>query len=58
VREARVLDGKILLDLDDPTATNPDIVAAATAAGARVQYLTELKYGLEELYMKLMEGAS
>jgi ABC-2 type transport system ATP-binding protein len=58
VRNVRTVDGKVLLDVGDPKATNPAIASTAMEAGAQVQFITELRYGLEEVYMKLMGEAS
>jgi len=50
----RTEDGRILVDVDDPEARNPVIIQALTKAGAEVEYVTELKRTLEDVYMKLM----
>ena len=52
----RVLDGRILVDLDRPDERNPAIVDALTAQGARIEYVTELRRTLEEVYMRLVGG--
>lgn len=49
-------DGKILVDLDDPEKRNPSIVDALTRAGAKIEYVTELRRSLEDVYMKLIGG--
>ena len=54
----RTDDGKILVDLDDPEERNPVIVEALTKAGAKIEYVTELKRSLEDVYMKLIGGGS
>ncbi len=58
VRDVRVADGQVHLDVDDPEVVNPLIATAALNAGAEVRYITQRKVGLEEIYMKLMEGAA
>jgi ABC-2 type transport system ATP-binding protein len=50
----RTEDGKILVDLDDPEERNPGIVDALSKAGARIEYITELRRSLEDVYMRLM----
>lgn len=52
----RAEDGRILVDLDDPELRNPVIVDALTRAGAKIEYVTELKRTLEDVYMKLIGG--
>ncbi|MBU0623699.1 MAG: ABC transporter ATP-binding protein [Candidatus Thermoplasmatota archaeon] len=52
----RVDEGRILVDLDDPGIRNPVIVEELTRAGAKIEYVTELKRSLEDVYMKLIGG--
>ena len=52
----RTDDGRILVNLDDPEERNPVIVEALTRAGAKIEYVTELKRSLEDVYMKLIGG--
>lgn len=52
----RTQDGKILVDLDDPKLRNPAIVETLTKAGAKIEYVSELKRSLEDVYMKLIGG--
>jgi ABC-2 type transport system ATP-binding protein len=54
----RVDDGRILVDLDDPEIRNPVIVERLTRAGAKIEYVTELKRSLEDVYMKLIGGGN
>jgi len=49
-------DGRLLVDLDDPETRNPELVEALTRAGAKIEYVTELKRTLEDVYMKLIGG--
>lgn len=52
----RTEDGRLMVDLDDPELRNPDIVNALACAGAKIEYVTELKRSLEDVYMKLIGG--
>ncbi|MBU1158874.1 MAG: ABC transporter ATP-binding protein [Candidatus Thermoplasmatota archaeon] len=52
----RLENGKILVDLDDPDLRNPEIVSALVAAGARVEYVSEFRRSLEDVYLKLVGG--
>jgi ABC-2 type transport system ATP-binding protein len=54
----RMDDGRIMVDLDDPDVRNPVIIGALVKAGAKIEYVTELKRSLEEVYMRLIGGGS
>jgi ABC-2 type transport system ATP-binding protein len=54
--KVREEDGKMLVDLDDPDKRNPIIIEALSRAGAKIEYVTELKRSLEDVYMKLIGG--
>lgn len=54
----RTEDGRILVDLDDPELRNPVIVEALARAGAKIEFVTELKRSLEDVYLKLIGGGS
>jgi ABC-2 type transport system ATP-binding protein len=56
-RDARVVGDKILVDLDDPEHENPQIVSTLVRMGAEVEFVNELKHGLEDVYLKLIEGS-
>jgi len=50
-------DGQtILVDLDDPLAENPRIVDALIREGAKIEYVSELRRTLEDVYLKLIGG--
>lgn len=53
-RNVRQEGTSILVDLDNPEESNPALVSALTAAGARVEYVTELRRTLEDVYLKLV----
>jgi len=48
--------GKLMIDLDDPELRNPSLVETLSRAGAKIEYVTELKRTLEDVYMKLVGG--
>ena len=58
VKAVRVSENKLVLDVDDPERVNPEIVRAIVAAGGSVQYVTELRSTLEDVYLKLIREAS
>lgn len=54
----RTTDSKLIIDLDNPEKDNPAVVRAIVEAGGNVQYVTELKSTLEDVYLKLIREAS
>jgi len=57
LREVRELDGKLLVSLKDPERQNPVIVSTLVGMGAEVEFVNELRHGLEDVYLKLIEGS-
>ncbi len=55
-QQVEASDGKLVLTLDDPEAHNPDVVRALVAAGADIQFVGELRYSLEDVYLQLVKG--
>jgi len=53
-RNVRTEGNSILVDLDDPEEKNPELVSALARAGAQVEYVTELRRSLEDVYLKLV----
>jgi ABC-2 type transport system ATP-binding protein len=58
VKNARVNDNKLILDIDDPEKDNPEVVRAIVNAGGKIQYVTELRSTLEDVYLKLIKEAT
>jgi ABC-2 type transport system ATP-binding protein len=48
------LDNKLMIDVADPGAANPGIIAALVRAGGEVEYVNELKRTLEDVYVRLL----
>jgi ABC-2 type transport system ATP-binding protein len=57
VREAKAIDNKLLVNLDDPEAHNPEIIRVLVSAGADIQFVGELRHSLEEVYLQLVKNA-
>jgi ABC-2 type transport system ATP-binding protein len=57
VKNVRVSENKLILDVDDPEQDNPLIVKEIVAAGGNIQYVTELRSSLEDVYLKLIRGS-
>ena len=58
VKNLRTSDNKLILDMDDPERDNPELVRAIVAAGGNIQYVTELRSTLEDVYLKLIREVS
>ncbi len=56
VSGVRLEDNKLYVDVADPEADNPAIVALLVKQGAEVEFVTELKRGLEDVYLRLVGG--
>ena len=57
VREAKVVENKLLVNLDDPEAHNPEIIRVLVGAGADVRFVGELRHSLEDVYLQLVKNA-
>ena len=57
VREVKVVENKLLVNLDDPEVHNPDIIRTLIGAGADLQFVGELRHSLEEVYLQLVKAA-
>jgi ABC-2 type transport system ATP-binding protein len=57
VREAKVIDNKLLVNLDDPETHNPEIIRTLVGAGAEIQFVGELRHSLEDVYLQLVKNA-
>lgn len=57
VREARLIDQKLLVTLEDPEIHNPEIIRLLVSQGADIQFVGELRHSLEEVYLQLVKNA-
>jgi ABC-2 type transport system ATP-binding protein len=57
VREAKVIDNKLVVNLDDPETHNPEIIRALVGIGADIQFVGELRHSLEDVYLQLVKNA-
>ncbi len=53
--EVEAQENKLILTLEEPETHNPDIVRALVGAGADIQFVGELRYSLEDVYLHLMK---
>ena len=58
VKNVRTSENKLIIDIDDPERDNPEVVRAIVGAGGNIQYVTELRSTLEDVYLKLIREAS
>ena len=54
VKSVDLVDGKIVVAMDDPESGNPRLVKALVDAGAEVQFVSEVKHSLEDVYLSLV----
>jgi ABC-2 type transport system ATP-binding protein len=57
VRDAKVIENKLLVNLDDPETHNPEIIRALVDGGADIQFVGELRHSLEDVYLQLVKNA-
>ena len=58
VKNLKTSDNKLILDMDNPERDNPELVRTIVAAGGNIQYITELRSTLEDVYLKLIREVS
>ncbi len=54
VDEVQTIDNKLVVRLRDPEQHNPALIRALVAAGADIQFVGELRYSLEDVYLQLV----
>lgn len=54
VQSAKMLEGKLVVTLDDPESQNPALVRALVGDGAEIQFVGELRRSLEDVYLRLV----
>ena len=57
VKSFRASENRIILDMNNPETDNPQLVRTIVAAGGNIQYVTESRSTLEDVYLKLVRGA-
>ena len=57
VREVKVVENKLLVNLDEPEVHNPDVIRTLVKAGADLQFVGELRHSLEDVYLQLVKAA-
>jgi ABC-2 type transport system ATP-binding protein len=57
VHEAKVVENKLVVSLDDPETHNPDVIRTLVGAGVDIQFVGELRHSLEDIYLQLVQNA-
>jgi ABC-2 type transport system ATP-binding protein len=57
VKDAQLLDGKLVITLDNPEQENPNIIRLLVDNGADIQFVGELRRSLEDVYLQLVKNA-
>ena len=55
VQDARIIENKLVVTLDNPESRNPVIIQELVQAGAEIQFVGELRRSLEEVYLSLVQ---
>jgi ABC-2 type transport system ATP-binding protein len=58
VKSAEIDDNRIVVGLDDPESHNPQIIKTLVEAGAQIQFVSEMKHSLEDVYLSLINNGS
>jgi ABC-2 type transport system ATP-binding protein len=56
VQSAEMIDNKLVIGLDEPETHNPEVVWALVSAGAKIQFVGEVRQRLEDVYLKLVKN--
>lgn len=57
VKDALLVDRKIVVTLDDPENQNPRLIQLLVENGAEIQFVGELRRSLEDVYLQLVKNA-
>lgn len=56
IKEAKAVDNKLVVTVDNPEERNPEIIRTLVGAGADLQFVGELRHSLEDVYLQLMKN--
>jgi ABC-2 type transport system ATP-binding protein len=57
VKDATVMDNKLVVTLDDPETHNPEIIRILVGLGVDIQFVEQLRRSLEDVYLQLIQEA-
>jgi ABC-2 type transport system ATP-binding protein len=55
IKQAKAVDSKLVIALDDPEGHNPELIRLLVQAGAKIQFVGELRHTLEDVYLQLVK---
>ena len=55
VLEVEAVDNKLIARVEEPEKQNPDLIRQLIEAGARLQFVGELRHSLEDVYLQLLK---
>lgn len=50
------VDNKLVISLQDPEASNPEIIKALVIAGAQLRFVGEIRHSLEQIYLEMVKS--
>jgi len=50
------VDNKLVISLQDPEESNPEIIKALVIAGAQLQFVGEIRHSLEQIYLEMVKS--
>jgi ABC-2 type transport system ATP-binding protein len=56
VKDLTVEGKSIIIDMENPEENNPRIAEFLVKSGAKLQFMSEVKHSLEDVYLKLIKG--
>lgn len=56
VKKTEIADNRLVLGLDNPEDNNPVVVKALVEHGAEVQFVSEVRHSLEDVYLSLINN--
>ncbi len=56
VMDVECVDRKLVVSLEEPERTNPQIIRFLVDEGADIQFVGELRHSLEEIYLQMMQS--
>jgi ABC-2 type transport system ATP-binding protein len=58
IKSTQVESNRLLLGLENPEESNPLIVKALVDAGVEVQFVSEVRHSLEDVYLSLINNGT
>jgi ABC-2 type transport system ATP-binding protein len=55
VKDMQQVENTLVVSLDNPEEQNPILVERIVAVGGAIQFVTELRHSLEDIYFALVE---